>query len=147
MDGSKRRNRTTALTVGVLLVLGAGIAGMAAAQRDDEPSGMAAAQRDSEPSLRIVRPDDGSEVRGADVDVVLQVEGVELVGERSSGGAFVLLQLDGTAPVKCYSDRFTYQGVAAGAHTLRAELRRGDGTAFEPPVRADVRFTLVEARR
>lgn len=135
MDGSKRRNSTTALAVGFLLVLGAGVGGMAAAQRDGEPS------------LRIVRPGDRSEVRGPDVDVVLEVAGIELVGERTHGGAFVLLQLDRTAPVKCYSDRFTYQGVAGGAHTLRAELRRGDGTAFDPPVRTDVRFTLVEARR
>lgn len=106
-----------------------------------------AALQSSQPSLRIVAPEANERVSGTDVEVILEVRGAELVGRASSAGAYVLLQLDQLPPVKCYSNRFTFQGVSEGGHLLRAELRRADGTSMDPPVRARVRFTVVAPGR
>lgn len=95
------------------------------------------------PSLQIVEPADGATVPGPDVTVRLDVTGVELGGE-DRRGAHVLLRMDRMPPVKSFADRFTFRALPTGPHRLRAELRRSDGSAFDPPVVDDVRFAIAE---
>ena len=93
------------------------------------------------PSLTIVTPEAGATIDGPDVTVTLRAGGVVLGGQERTG-AYVLLRIDSRPPVKCYTDRFTFQGTTEGEHRLRAELRRRDGARFDPPVRHQVRFSV-----
>lgn len=96
-------------------------------------------------TLRIVRPAGEATVHGADVLVELAVEGAVL-GGRARNGAYALLVLDDAPPVKSLAPRFTFRGVRPGEHTLVAQLRRPDGSRFEPDARAEVRFRSVAPR-
>lgn len=94
------------------------------------------------PSLRILSPEEGATVQGSNLELKMQVRGVALSPSRSSNSAYVLLRLDDAPPLKAYSDTFTFRDVASGNHVVRAELRRADGSAFQPPLRTQVRFVL-----
>jgi hypothetical protein len=113
----------------LLLIIAAGFCALAMTQ----------AQR---PSLRILSPENGAVVEGRNVVLRMEVEGVELTPRQSSNSAYVLLKLDDNPPVKGYSDSFTFQDVSAGNHMVRVELRRGDGSQLNPPVRTQVRFAV-----
>lgn len=93
----------------------------------------------SQPGLRVVRPAADEPVSGSTVVVELEVEGAVL-GGRSRNGAYALLTLDDMPPVKSLAPLFRFRNVAPGNHQLVVELRRQDGSAFEPPVEARVRF-------
>ena len=93
-------------------------------------------------SVKILEPTEASTLAGPDVRVRVQAEGAEL-GSRGRNGAHVLLRLDQMPAMKSYAERFTFRGVAAGAHRLHVELRRPDGGGFEPPVTASVEFTVA----
>lgn len=95
-----------------------------------------------QPSLRVLSPENGAAVDGPNIELRMEVRGVELTPRESSNSAYVQLKLDELPPVKSYTDTFTFQGVAAGNHMVRIELRRGDGSHLNPPVRAQVRFTV-----
>jgi hypothetical protein len=94
------------------------------------------------PSIRIVSPEDGSTVPGPEVEVELRATGVALAGEPGTGG-YALLRLDDLPPVRVYSESFVFQGTGSGPHVLRAELRRTDGSRFEPPATDEVRFAVA----
>jgi len=95
-----------------------------------------------EPAVRIVSPEDGGVVTGRNVELKLEVQGVELTPRRSSNAAYVQLRLDDLPPVKGYSETFTFQEVPPGNHVVRVELRRTDGSEFRPPRRTQVRFSV-----
>ncbi len=99
-----------------------------------------------EPSVRVLSPENGGVV-GRNVQLQMEVKGVELTPRPSSNSAYVLLRLDDAPPVKAYSDSFTFQDVSPGNHQVRVELRRSNGGAFSPPVRTRVRFTVRAERR
>ncbi len=113
----------------LLLIIGIGIAPLAFAQNQG-------------PGLRIVSPEDGATVQGRDVELKLEVSGVELSPRRSSNTAYAMVRLDNAPPLKVYADTFTFQDVSAGNHIVRVELRRSDGTAFQPELRTQVRFAV-----
>lgn len=100
---------------------------------------MAQAQQ---PSLRILSPENGAAVAGPNIELRMEVEGVELTPRQSPNSAYVQLRLDDKPPVKAYSDSFTFQGVTPGNHMVRVELRRGNGSELNPPVRTQVRFAV-----
>lgn len=95
------------------------------------------------PSIRIVSPANGASVSGPDVEVEIRAEGVALGGEPGPGG-YALLRIDDLPPVKVYAEAFVFQGTEPGEHVLRAELRRTDGSRFEPPVEHMVRFDVAQ---
>jgi len=99
-----------------------------------------------EPSVRVLSPENGGVV-GRNVQLQMEIKGVELTPRPSSNTAYVLLRLDDAPPVKAYSDSFTFQDVSPGNHQVRVELRRSNGGAFSPPVRTRVRFTVRAERR
>jgi hypothetical protein len=103
---------------------------------------VAETSQDAQPKVRVVSPVEDAQVAGPDVQVRLEIEGATLSPRRSRMGAYILLRLDNAPPVKTFTDNFTYKGVGAGNHTLRVELRRNDDTSFDPPVRAQVRFSV-----
>ena len=105
-------------------------------------SAVAESSQDTQPRVRVVSPVEGARVVGPDVEVRLEIEGATLSPRRSRMGAYLLLRLDNAPPVKTFTDNFTYKGVGAGNHTLRVELRRNDDTSFDPPVRAQVSFSV-----
>ena len=98
------------------------------------------------PSITIVSPAEGATVVGPDIEVVLRAEGVALGGEPGPGG-YALLRIDDLPPVKAYAEAFVFQGTEPGGHVLRAELRRTDGTRFDPPAEHEVRFVVAEGSR
>ncbi|MCH7824228.1 MAG: hypothetical protein IH849_05450 [Acidobacteria bacterium] len=100
-----------------------------------------------EPAVRIVSPENGGVVEGRNVELKMEVQGVELTPRRSSNAAYVQLRLDDLPPLKGYSETFTFQEVAPGNHVVRVELRRGDGSEFRPPRRTQVRFTVRAMER
>lgn len=107
---------------------------------------MVAMRQAQEPSVRVLSPENGGVV-GRNVQLQMEVKGVELTPRPSSNSAYVLLRLDDAPPVKAYSDSFTFQDVSPGNHQVRVELRRSNGGAFSPPVRTRVRFTVRAERR
>lgn len=100
-----------------------------------------------QPSLRILGPQDGAVVQGGNVELRMEVKGVELTPRQSSNSAYVQLRLDDAPPVKAYADTFTFQGVSPGNHVLRVELRRGNNSELNPPVRTQVRFAVRAEQR
>ena len=99
------------------------------------------------PSVRVLSPEDGGVIDGRNVELQMEVKGVELTPRQSSNAAYVLLRLDDGPPAKAYSDSFTFQDVSPGNHLVRVELRRSNGGAFSPPVRTQVRFNVRPGRR
>lgn len=95
-----------------------------------------------QPSLRILSPENGAAVAGPNIELKMEVEGVELTPRQSPNSAYVQLRLDDMPPVKAYSDNFTFQGVTPGNHVIRVELRRGNGSELNPPVKTQVRFAV-----
>ena len=106
-----------------------------------------AASQAQKPAVQIVNPGDGTVVAGRNVVVEMRVQGVELTPRRASNGAYLLLRIDDGPPVKSFTSKFTFQDVQAGNHLLRCELRRSDGSTFDPPVRTQVRFTVRPSAR
>ncbi len=105
-----------------------------------------AAAQDQGPSLRILSPEDGATVQGSNVELRIRVTGVELSPRQASNTAYALLRLDDAPPLKAYADTFTFRDVAAGNHVVRVELRRSDGSAFQPALRSQVRFAVRAGR-
>lgn len=105
------------------------------------PAAAVGAHGSQSPTVRILQPEPAAVLAGPDVTVRVQAEGVE-IGSRGRNGALVLLKLDDLPAMKSYAEQFTFRGVAAGAHRVRAELRRPDGGAFDPPVHAEVAFRV-----
>lgn len=103
--------------------------------------------QDPGPSLRILSPEDGASVQGRNVELKMEVRGVELSPRRASNTAYALVRLDDAPPLKAYADTFTFQDIAAGNHVVRVELRRSDGTAFQPELRTQVRFMVRAEHR
>ena len=101
-----------------------------------------AVAQESRPQIRVLDPAPNAEVVARDVTVRMKVSGVELAPDGSRMGAYIVLRLDDAPPVKSYTNRFTFQEVPVGQHVLRAELRRSDGTAYNPPARTQVRFSV-----
>lgn len=93
-------------------------------------------------AVRIVLPQADATIQGTDLVVELEVDGVVL-GGRARNCAYALLSLDDVPPVKSFSRRFTFRRVEPGSHRLSVELRRPDGTRFEPEARASVRFVTA----
>ena len=106
-----------------------------------------AASQAQEPAVRIVSPGNGAVVEAQNVVVEMQVQGVELTPRRTSNAAYVLLRMDDAPPVKSFTSKFTFQDVSTGNHLLRAELRRADGSTFNPPARTQVRFSVRASTR
>jgi hypothetical protein len=100
-----------------------------------------------QPSLRVLSPQDGAVIQGGNVELRMEVQGVELSPRPSSNTAYVQLRLDEAPPVKAYAGTFTFQGVTPGNHLLRIELRRSNGSELNPPVRTQVRFAVRAAHR
>lgn len=99
------------------------------------------------PSLRVISPENGAVVETRNVELTMEVKGVELTPRQSSNSAYVQLKLDDAPPVKAYADSFTFQGVAPGNHMVRVELRRGNGAEMNPPIRTQVRFSVRADQR
>ncbi len=118
----------------LLLIAATGLAAVALAQGQ-------------EPAVRIVSPANGGVVEGRNVELKMEVQGVDLTPRRSSNAAYVQLRLDDLPPLKGYSETFTFQEVAPGNHVVRVELRRADGSEFRPPRRTQVRFTVRAMER
>lgn len=90
-------------------------------------------------SVTILQPRSDQLLTGSAVLVQIEVEGVVL-GGRSRNGAYALLTLDDMASVKSLAPRFRFRNVDPGDHELLVELRRPDGSRFDPAVEASVRF-------
>lgn len=113
------------------------------------------------PAISFLAPTEGATVAAGDVPVSVVVEHFDLEEETSSlsfpllplmpavafahnegeAKGFVRFTLDGTDLDDVWDTQYTLVAVAAGAHTVGAELFFADGDALEPPVSASVTFT------
>lgn len=119
------------------------------------------------PTVSFLSPEDGATVAAGAVDVTLIVENMTLeepVETARAGDAllwlipgrpayahnegetegYAELSLDGVVVAQLGSTQGQLTDVAAGSHTLVAELFYADGDALEPPVTATVGFTAEE---
>ena len=111
-------------------------------------------------TLSFLTPTDGGTVAAGDVEVSLVVENFDLVAATAKKGirflgfmptawahnegepeGQIVLTLDGTEVGKLSDTTTTLSAVAAGSHTLDAELVYSDGDALEPAVTASITFT------
>lgn len=140
MKRATNKQRDTRTHRPLLYVLFAGLAAAAAMAT------VAMGQADG-PSLRVLSPENGAVVETRNVELRMEVKGVELTPRQSSNSGYVLLKLDDAPPVKAYADSFTFQGVTPGNHMVRVELRRGNGSELNPPIRTQVRFAVRADQR
>jgi hypothetical protein len=111
-------------------------------------------------TLSFLTPAEGDTVAAGDVDVSLVVENFALVAPVAKSGfrflgffptawahndeipqGTISLIVDDGAALSLTSTTTTLTGLAAGSHTLSAELLYEDGDALEPAVTATVTFT------
>ena len=113
------------------------------------------------PTLSFLAPAEGATVAQGTVDVTIVVEnfvletpltatnrlvdllpgGVAYAHNDGEAEGYAALTLDGADAGLLTGSQGTLEGVAAGSHTLTAELYYSDGDKVEPPVAASVTFT------
>lgn len=99
------------------------------------------------PSLAIASPSDSQTLYDTKITVALSVGGVKLAaptGAVAEGEGHLHVWLDGANEQRGPRTSFTFENVQLGAHTIRAELHRGDHSAFDPAVVSTVTFTVAE---
>lgn len=111
-------------------------------------------------TLSFLTPAEGETVAAGDVDVSLVAENFAIVAPTAKNGfrflgfyptawahnddipqGTISLIVDGGAATSLTTTTTTLTGLAAGSHTLSAELLYEDGDALEPAVTATVTFT------
>jgi hypothetical protein len=140
-----RSTRLAFLTLALLgLVLGSALLS-GCSQKSAAPSTAAPASAVAPPTIKVVAPTEGATLPAGDIKVSVQTTGLKFVmpgGADVAGEGHVHFTLD-SLPLKM-SDKpdYTFTGVAAGAHTLHAELVQNDAKSFTPPVEQVVKFTI-----
>ena len=96
------------------------------------------------PTIKIVEPVEGATIPARDVKVSVQATSLKFVMPGTTnvpGEGHVHFILDGTPLQMSAKSEYTHVGVAAGEHTLRAELVQNDAKSFSPPVEQEIKFT------
>jgi len=125
-----------------LLLAGCSAAPAGKATAPAEPSTSAAAVA---PTLKVLAPVDAATVKGADVSVKVETTGLKFVMPSNTlvpGEGHVHFILDDQPLEMSTSPEYVFKGVAAGEHTLEAQLVQNDTTPFDPPVVQTVTFTV-----
>lgn len=97
------------------------------------------------PVLTIVSPAAGASVVGTTVDVVLSASGVRLAAPNGSaveGEGHFHVWIDDGNEQRGAKTTFTFENVAPGQHTVRAELHKGDHSLYLDTTKT-VTFTLT----
>jgi len=98
-------------------------------------------------TLSIQQPTAGEDVRGAQVEVVMELTGGRVIDTAATtltpDTGHIHLSLDGKLVSMTYGvvQLVDLTGLAPGSHTLRAEFVAADHGPFDPRVMATVRFT------
>lgn len=96
-------------------------------------------------SIEILSPKEAEVVSGPDVTLQLKMNGLQLLepgGPVYEGEGHFHIFLDAGGYDVVYSDTHAYKGLAPGPHTIRAEFRNNNHSAYNPPLVAVVRFTV-----
>lgn len=130
----------------VLAVSLIAIAGLlsACAAPSSETSPAAVSQPVAAPTIKVVTPADGSKVPAGSVSVAVETTGLKFAMPSNtvvSGEGHVHFTLDDKPFVMSTDPEYVLKDVAAGAHTLKAELVQNDTSSFDPPVEQIVTFT------
>jgi hypothetical protein len=105
------------------------------------------ARPSSTAALTIRQPTEGEDIRGAHVEVVMELTGGRVIDTATTtitpDTGHIHLSLDGKVVSMTYGvvQLVDLMGIAPGSHTLRAEFVAADHGPFDPRVIAIVRFT------
>ncbi len=98
------------------------------------------------PSVSILEPKNGAIIPGSTVTVKIGISGVKLAAPDGTtvvqGEGHVHVYLDSANEQRGGKTIFTFQNVASGEHTIKAELHRGDHSAFSPAVELEVKVNV-----
>ena len=95
------------------------------------------------PTLEVTTPTSGGTVAAGDVTMSVKTTGLKFTMPSNTvvpGEGHVHFILDGEPLEMSTSPDFVYEGVAAGEHTLTAELVQNDTKPFSPPVKQEITF-------
>lgn len=131
------------------LVLAAGCAPAAQESGDEEEVAQTEDAIDETGALiEFEQPEHGSVVPGPDVTAEVEVENFDIVDKIGEdpveGEGHIHWILDGGAPMVGTADSTVLTGLKDGEHTLVAELHDNNHDPLDPPVTADVQFTVGE---
>lgn len=97
------------------------------------------------PSVSVLSPTEGQTVSGDSVTVMLAASGVRLAAPNGTvveGEGHFHVWLDGANEKRGPMTTFTFDNVAAGAHTVKTELHKGDHSLYEGTAKT-VSFTTT----
>src|SRR3989339_2221618 len=104
------------------------------------------------PSFSITAPASGAKIEttGTTIDVTVTLDIQNLIikpkgSQVKDGEGYFVLTLDSsTSPKDAFSKTNTLTGVGVGAHTLKVELVKNDGSSYSPEISKYVQFTIVQ---
>ncbi len=97
-------------------------------------------------TISILYPSNYALIEGSTVEVQLSETGLTLVspgGAPSDTQGHFHVYLDGQQELQGTSTHYTFYNVAAGTHTITAELQRNDRTSFSPQLLTSVTVTVA----
>jgi len=142
--------RTTRAMIGLVLLVGsvAALSGCSGPSATSTASSTTPTASKSAPAtaatLELIAPSAGSEVAAGDVKLSVRATGLKFTMASNTnvpGEGHVHFTLDDKPFKMSVEPEYTYEGVAAGSHTLVAELVNNDTTPFSPPVKQEITFT------
>jgi len=113
-------------------------------RRIAQPAGTTAPAAVAAPTLQLVAPAEGATIDADTVNVSVTTTGHKIVMPSNTlvpGEGHVHFTLDDRPFEMSTTPDFAFEDVAAGQHTLVAELVQNDTKPFSPPVKQQVTFT------
>lgn len=95
------------------------------------------------PTLELTTPTSGGTVAAGDVSISVKTTGLKFTMPSNTvvpGEGHVHFTLDDEPFKMSTSPDYVYEGVAAGEHTLTAELVQNDTKPLSPPVKQEITF-------
>jgi len=141
-------NRRTYITVLALIALTIAVvlAGCAAAPGGTPtPAATASSATVTPPTIKVLAPLDGAEVPAGEVAVRVETTGLKFVMPSNTvvpGEGHVHFTLDDRPFEMSTTPDCALKDVAAGPHSLKAELVQNDTKSFDPPVVQTVAFIV-----
>lgn len=138
--------RTLVVVVAVVLALGlAGCSAGSGAQDSTAPASGESAAPAAAPTIKLTAPRDGDVVPAGDVVVAVETTNLKFVmpgNKNVAGEGHVHFSLDGKPEQMSTTPTYTFKDVAAGSHTLRAQLVQNNTEPFDPPIFEEVTFEV-----
>lgn len=137
-----------AMIVLFAVVLAMGLAGCSAGSgAQDSPAATSggSATTAAAPTIKVTSPKNGDSLAPGDVLVAVETTDLKFVmpgNKNVAGEGHVHFSLDGKPEQMSTTPSYTFKDVAAGSHTLRAQLVQNNTEPFDPPIFEEITFEV-----